>query len=80
MSEELCWKCKEALADLDISLRGSMLDVRPYLHCHHEPKEKPECWCESGHTIDSMGNGIAKTSIHGELIERNFCIRCGRKL
>ena len=71
MSEGLCWKCKEALMKIDISLRGSELDVRPYLHCHHEPKEKPaeRCWwCQEPGERKVTG---------GEL---NFCPRCGRKL
>jgi hypothetical protein len=38
--EELCWKCKKWL---DKKYGGSVY-YPPYQHCHHEPKEKLECW------------------------------------
>lgn len=73
MENELCWECKEGFKKLGI-------EKFEVFHCHHEPKENLKCWCENGRTIDLMDNGVAKTSIHGELVERNFCLKCGKKL
>lgn len=75
----LCWRCKEAWCNGQVvSGEENILKRMPYLHCHHLPKEKTRCWCDGGSTIDLMDDGVAKISIHGELVERNFCIKCGK--
>ncbi len=63
---ELCWECKE-------KARG-YVRLNPWVHCHHEPKEKSKCWC-------MRNSGPGKHSIIGdETVKVIFCPECGRML
>jgi 4-hydroxy-3-methylbut-2-en-1-yl diphosphate synthase IspG/GcpE len=44
------------------------------MHCHHEPKEKPKCWCEIN---DQYLYRINKRIVG---VEALFCPECGREL
>ncbi len=74
MSEGLCWKCKKELTEIEKKFYGYGSTI--WWHCHHEPKEKPKCWCEKIGTRAfpqcfylECQNGIL-----------NFCPQCGEKL
>jgi hypothetical protein len=80
MSEELCWKCEEWMISHGIT-------KCPPDHCHHEPKEKPKCWCEGEgeHRIQKfctpynyLGGRRYYTMMPVE--KAKFCPDCGRKL
>jgi len=66
---ELCWECRDWL-------KGSHLLKDPHNHCHHEPKEKANCWCETW-TFPDVINLIDSGN---RTIKPNFCPQCGRKL
>jgi len=68
MSEGLCWECKQAILDK----WGKKAFFLPWQHCHHEPKEKPKCWCEY-----KFGQ---KLYYNGQEFTINFCPQCGRRL
>ena len=65
MSDGLCWKCREYWN------KHAPQSGIPWLHCHHEPKNKRECWCES--PTDTRLSADESLSI-------NFCPECGKKL
>ena len=64
MSDKLCLKC---LTDW----KENVNCLPSWLHCHHEPKEKAKCWCES--PMDTRLSADESLSI-------NFCPECGKKL
>ena len=51
------------------------------LHCYHEPKEKPKCWCKN---IPGPKYITFTHMMHGDevksFVAMNFCPECGRKL
>jgi len=78
MMETLCWKCKEQLETVRINRLKVTDYTLGFLHCHHEPKEKPKCWCEQSdikiyfdivRCLERLSNMPAK-----------YCPECGRKL
>ena len=69
MSEELCWKC---LQNLNSAERLCFKGGQTWWHCHHEPKEKPKCWCES-----ERFKGFFSTA---SAYRVNYCPECGKKL
>jgi len=76
----LCWECRERWGDhlTDKSNLDRLLEVdKPWLHCHHEPKEKAKCWCEGDRAL-LYAKSI--TTICGNAVEINFCPQCGKKL
>ena len=82
---ELCWKCREFM-------EAVRFQNTSYIHCHHEPKEKPKCWCEypnyikeysyQAKDIKFRGIQILKTNDHlvHSICALNFCPQCGKKL
>lgn len=72
MSEGLCWECKQAILDK----WGDKAFFLPWQHCHHEPKEKPKCWCENRY----MHSGMYVKINDDQVSQMNFCPECGRKL
>jgi len=73
MGEEqgLCWMCIEYW---ESEYRALPRVIPPYVHCHHEPKEKPKCWCEEGMI------GRERWVSLGRAVKVDFCPECGRKL
>lgn len=61
---DLCWKCREKIPT-------SMSCLWDVLHCHHEPKEKEKCWCETNSCYFDAMAGTHKPK---------FCPECGKKL
>ena len=60
----LCLKCARYAEDL---LReGKVEGIYPWDHCHHESKEKVECWCDR--PVSGMPAGW------------RYCPHCGRIL
>lgn len=65
---ELCWECRDWM-------KNSHLLKDPYLHCHHDPKEKPKCWCER------HSHFLGDYTLHeNEKLILIFCPQCGKKL
>lgn len=64
-----CWKCARYVEEL--LQEGKIEKIYPWDHCHHEPKEKPECWCDSHGKIPV---GFLEPK------QMNFCPQCGRGL
>ena len=77
MSNDLCWKCKEWLLTQGVNW-VSFND--PHLHCHHEPKERPKCWCEKAHVNSIAGYPHQVGSHPLNTATFNFCPECGGKL
>jgi hypothetical protein len=78
--DDLCWKCQEYLKNLGLDLNK----LNPDNHCHHEPKEKPKCWCET-HEISSFvfvnDNALEMTAkLKSVKLNTKFCPECGKKL
>jgi hypothetical protein len=75
---DLCWKCKEWMINKygKIVTNDASAYFPPYQHCHHEPKEKEECWCSRHH----LGDCVWGTSFGDEKIIPFYCPVCGRKL
>lgn len=77
---DLCWECRERLVKW---FKRNCPDLQVYtwaseiLHCHHEPKEKPKCWCETGYSI-----GLPFYYVDGKVvyISLRFCPECGKRL
>ena len=77
MGEDLCWKCKDKLEHGNF---GVLADLGQFLHCHHEPKEKPKCWCERVGGIH-LFSAYIRFEGHEEMpIRMYFCPECGRPL
>ena len=75
MGEEgLCWKCKERFEAKGKPLMDAW-GVDPWVHCHHEPKERKICWCEASRNLQSKYIIVENCKV-----ELNFCPECGRKL
>lgn len=73
MSEKLCWKC---IADWKIAYPSDRIPIR-LMHCHHEEKTKPPCWCDLTsitRSVDSWAPGGWQSWI------AKLCPVCGRKL
>ncbi len=66
--QELCWKCKGKLDQVP-------LNVRDFLHCHHDPKEGLKCWCET-----RIRKCREYTVIQGYTVGVIFCPQCGKRL
>lgn len=74
MENELCWRCKEYI---NRTILPSDVGLGPFLHCHHEPKEKPKrCWCDDNYAIlVEIDSGEAK-----HYLTATFCPQCGREM
>lgn len=74
MNEDLCWKCREdfMVRCHDYGLDGYFADH--FLHCHHEPNEKPKCWCEE------MNCTPGYRQLNQTVVFVSFCPECGKKL
>ena len=68
---DLCWKCKDYLRSTGIR------PVGPSEHCHHLPREKPKCWCETKEY--STKAGLVRM-VDGSNATFNYCPECGRVL
>jgi hypothetical protein len=73
MSEGLCWKCKE-------QFHLWVGSGAPWVHCHHEPKEKPKCWCEYKHDLKQEKVILQWLPGENKAFDISFCPVCGRKL
>lgn len=71
MSEnELCWECKEATD------RKGYVRLNPWVHCHHEPKEKSKCeQCQDG----VFAPLYRPVRMNADIKASKFCPECGRK-
>jgi len=76
MSEGLCWKCA-----MDWKARYHNVEIIPlYAHCHHEPKERPKCWCDDIKAKTTIVEAFGAEWEERIAIKVNFCPQCGRKL
>ena len=77
MDKELCFECKKRLLD------GGYTTLAAILHCHHEPKEGPKCWCEYTNYDEGLDTFILIKKIGNQIEDAfcalNFCPQCGRK-
>ena len=71
---KLCWSCKEKWLALSAN-NAINFDL---LHCHHEPKEKPDCWCKVVTNLIQAEN--FSITILGKEVRVTHCPQCGRKL
>ncbi len=69
--QRLCLECKEKWEKVYGVKSGEMY----WIHCHHESREKPKCWCEI-RDRDCREYVV----IHGCTVGVEFCPQCGRKL
>lgn len=78
MSEGLCWKCKEYWD------KHTPKEMEPWIHCPHEPKEKPEvkCWaCEDHDWVIKWNATVRGSNIDNYAVTiAKCCPECGRKL
>jgi hypothetical protein len=73
MENKLCYKCMEKWEGYwEPGMRRS--DYSPWLHCHHEPKERPKCWCEDNSTMKIE----RYRGFNWEPFKVNFCPQCGK--
>ncbi len=72
----LCWECQK-----EMDLQG-YVRPHPWVHCHHEPKEKPKCWCEYDLEKKLQLNYAEPyyPSRIGVAYKPTYCPDCGRKL
>jgi hypothetical protein len=73
MSEGLCYKCLDTLNALNNDISSLRNWMRGHLTCHHEPKEKPLCWCRQGLDRSFVDSGYQFVKIY-------YCPQCGRPL
>ena len=72
MMSDLCWKCREEYKERMLG------DPASYYHCHHEPKEKVECWCRQ---VRPMGEfDQVRSTLLSYNIGLQYCPQCGREL
>lgn len=78
--KELCFQCLEDMTDSEKQVLENTDPI--WWHCHHEPKEKPVCWCH----ITGVTTGTKdfmqwwKSLYPHHKFDIKFCPKCGRKL
>ncbi len=76
---DLCWKCREYPYGETTSVDRDS----PWVHCHHEPKEKAKCFCEY-ERVTRTDMVSAQEKVGDKIVEHfrrvNFCPQCGRCL
>ena len=80
---DLCWKCKRELEEYyGCNIEKIDYPLARNAHCHHEPKEKKECWCQTPKNNRSQATRVFEDSEgrYKWFPVSNFCPECGRKL
>jgi len=73
ISSGLCWECREYWNKFEI--KSMDLKFAPYIHCHHESREKVKCWCEGITWKPSKEHPFV---LDGAFVK--FCLECGKRL